>query len=99
MSDHASQTESDRHPVQTLVSPPAVEHISQAGVDEADAQSPKSHFGLFDSAVAARKEDDDVVCEDAGEVAEDTADEGGEEHEAGGCGGEVVGFVGHDFGD
>lgn len=80
MGDHAAKAKSDGHPVQALVGSPAVEQVAQAGIDEADAERPEAHLGLFDPAVAACKEDDNSVGEDAGEVAKYAADECRQKH-------------------
>jgi hypothetical protein len=97
--DHSAETDGYSDSGESGICCPAVEQIPKTSVDEADTERPQSHFGFFDSAVMASEEDDDGICEDASEVAENAADQSGEEHQTrGGCG-EVVGFVGHDFGD
>ena len=60
---------------------PAVEHMSNSSVDEADAERPEVHLRLLDTAVTASEEDDNGVCEDSCEVSEDTSDESREEQE------------------
>lgn len=99
MRDHGAETDGYGDPGESCICCPAVEQITNSGVDEADAKRPEAHLRLLDTAVAVSEEDDNSVCEDAGEVSEYTADECREEHETCGGSGEVVGFVCHDFGD
>ena len=76
MRDHGAETDGYGNPRESCICCPAVEQISNAGVDEADAKRPKTHLRLFDTAVTTSKEDDNCFCENSGEVPEDTADEG-----------------------
>ena len=99
MCDHSAETNRYSDPGQSAVRCPAVEQVAQTGIDEAEAKCPQTSLRLFDSSVATREEYDNGICENACKVAEDAADEGREEHQTGGRGGEVVGFVGHDYGD
>jgi len=99
MRNHCAETDGHGNPRESCICCPAVEQIANPGIDEADAKRPEAHLGLFDTAVTSSEEDDNSVCEDSGEVSEDTPDEGREEHKTCGSCGKVVGFVGHDFGD
>jgi hypothetical protein len=72
--DHSTKADSYSDPGESGICCPAVEQISNTSVDEADAERPETHFGFFDSAITAGEEDDDGVCEDSGEVAENAAD-------------------------
>jgi hypothetical protein len=78
--DHSTKADSYGDPGEFGICCPAVEQIAYTGVEEANAKRPQSHLRFFDPVVAASEEDDDCICEDAGEVSENAADQGGEEH-------------------
>lgn len=99
MCDHRAETNSYCDPWESNVCCPAVEHVTQAGVDEAGTKRPESHFRFFDTPVAASEEDDNRVCENAGEITKYASDQCGEEHQSCSSGGKVVRFSTHDLGD
>ena len=76
MRDHGAETDGHGNPRESCICCPAIEQIADASVDEADAKRPEAHLRLLDTAVAASEKDDNSVCEDSGEVSEDTTDEG-----------------------
>lgn len=97
MCDHRADTNRNRDPMHAELSTPAVQLVSNCGVDERKGERPEPHFRLFDSAVATSQMYDYVVTEHARRPTDDVADQCREEDETGGRGGPVVRRPGKNF--
>lgn len=99
MRNHTTHTKSKRHPIQAPLCPPPVTLVSHSSEREWRTERPETHLGLLDTAVAARKPDDNEVAGHADRPADDAADECREEEKPRRGGGPVVWGLRHDLGD
>jgi len=83
VSNHATNTKCDCHPVSSCLSSPTIHHISNRGIDEREAQSPQAHLRLFHTTIPACEAEDDLVRQDASTPSYEVADKSSKEYEAG----------------
>lgn len=99
MSNHETNTESDRQPVLAELSTPSIKLISDSCVYEGYAESPQTHLGLLDTTVATSKVDDDLVTQYSGSPAHNVANQCSQKYKTSGSSGPVVRWFREDFGD
>lgn len=99
MSDHASNSESDGHPMGSGLCAPAIHHITNSSVDERDAEGPETHFRFFDTAITTCEADDNLVREDTSAPSNKVSNKSGKENQTGRCCAPIVRWLCQNFGD